>query len=46
MTKHLLDGNSNRLTYEEMQCVMKENSTTRILSMNLKQELRSSESLT
>ena len=38
----LLDGQSD-LTYEEMQFVMKDNPTTRILSMNLKQELQSSE---
>ena len=41
-TKQLLDGESG-LTYEEMQFVMKDNPTTRILSMNLKQELQSSE---
>ena len=38
----LFDGESG-LTYEEMQFVMKDNPTTRILSMNLKQELQSSE---
>ena len=38
----LLDGESD-LTYEEMQFVMNDNPTTRILSMNLKQELKSSE---
>ena len=41
-TQQLLDGESG-LTYEEMQFVMKDNPTTRILSMNLKQELQSSE---
>ena len=41
-TQQLLDGGSG-LTYEEMQFVMKDNPTTRILSMNLKQELQSSE---
>ena len=40
--EHLLDGESG-LTYEEMQFVMKDNPTTRFLSMNLKQELQSSE---
>ena len=40
--QQLLDGESG-LTYEEMQFVMKDNPTTRILSMNLKQELQSSE---
>ena len=40
--QQLLDGGSG-LTYEEMQFVMKDNPTTRILSMNLKQELQSSE---
>ena len=40
--QELLDGQSD-LTYEEMQFVMKDNPTTRILSMNLKQELQSSE---
>ena len=40
--QELLDGQSD-LTYEEMQFVMKDNPTTRILSMNLKQELRSRE---
>ena len=38
----LLDGQSS-LTYEEMQFVMKDNPTTKILSMNLKHELQSSE---
>ena len=41
-TQQLLDGGSG-LTYGEMQFVMKDNPTTRFLSMNLKQELRSSE---
>ena len=41
-TQELFDGGSG-LTYEEMQYVMKDNSSTRILSMNLKQELQSSE---
>ena len=41
-TQQLLDGESG-LTYEEMQFVMKDNPTTRILSMNLKQQLQSSE---
>ena len=40
--EHLLDGNSSLLTYEEMEVVLKENPTTRFLSMNLKQELKSS----
>ena len=40
--QQLFDGESG-LTYEEMQFVMKDNPTTRILSMNLKQELQSSE---
>ena len=40
--QQLLDGESG-LTYEEMQFVMKDNPTTRNLSMNLKQELQSSE---
>ena len=40
--QQLLDGGSG-LTYEEMQFVMEDNPTTRILSMNLKQELQSSE---
>ena len=39
--QQLLNGES-ALTYEEMQFVMKDNPTTRILSMNLKQELRTS----
>ena len=41
-TQQLLDGESG-LTNEEMQFVMKDNPTTRILSMSLKQELQSSE---
>ena len=41
-TQQLIDGESG-LTYEEMQFVMKDNPTTQILSMNLKQELQSSE---
>ena len=41
-TQQLLDGESG-LTYEEIQFVMKDNPTTQILSMNLKQELQSSE---
>ena len=40
--QQLLDGESG-LTYEEMQFVMKDHPTTRILSMNLKRELQSSE---
>ena len=40
--QELLDGQSG-LTYEEMQFVMKDNSSTRILSTNLKQKLQSSE---
>ena len=40
--QQLLDGGSG-LTYGEMQFVMKDNPTTRILSLNLKQELHSSE---
>ena len=39
--QELLDGKS-ALTYEEMQFVMKDNPTTRNLSINLKQELQSS----
>ena len=39
--QQLLDGKRG-LTYEEMQFVMKDNPTTRILSMDLKQELQSS----
>ena len=41
-TQQLLNG-ENCLTYGEMQFVMKDNLTTQILSMNLKQELKSSE---
>ena len=40
--EHLLNGESG-LTYEEMQFVMKDNPTTRVLSINLKQELQTSE---
>ena len=40
--QHLLNGKSG-LAYGEMQFVMKGNPTTRILSINLKQELQSSE---
>ena len=43
--EHLLDGNSSLLTYEEMAVVLKENPSTRFLSMNLKHELQSSELL-
>ena len=42
--KQLLEGSSS-LTYEELQFVMNENSSTRILSINLKQELQTSECL-
>ena len=41
-TQQLLDGQCG-LTYGEMQFVLMDNPITRILSMNLKQELQSSE---
>ena len=40
--QELLDGQSG-LTYEEMQFIMKENPTTQIFSLNLKQEIQTSE---
>ena len=42
--QELLDGQSD-LTYQEMQFVMKDNQIPQVLSMNLKQELQSSESV-
>ena len=41
-TQQLLDGESD-LTYEEMQFILKDNKTTQVLAMNLRQELQSSE---
>ena len=40
--KHLAEGNIE-LTYVEMQCMLKDNPKTCILSLNLKEELKTSE---
>ena len=41
--KELVEGESD-VTYEEMQYVLKENPTTRVLSVDLKEGLKTSES--